>query len=213
MIFELDILDDEQLNHIKSKYHLLKYEDGRKSNDTSIKKNKTVYDGQVYNELVRYFYEILFKKVRVRYNIKKVSQGYFARYDEGDFYGWHYDTSPCAGIIHHYSMTVFLNDDYEGGELCLKLGDTVVEKKLKKGQALIYPSSLHHQVKPVLSGTRHVFLCWMQSMIQDQFIREVVQNIHDIDDLLVKDGSDFAHEVSCKLHGVYCKIINQYGSI
>ena len=220
MIFELDILNDDQLNLIYSKYQYLNFEDGKKSNNTLIKQNKTVYDGQVYEKLVHYLYEILYKKIKDRYLIAKASQGYFSKYDEGDYYGWHFDDQPCGGIFHQYSMTLFLNDDYEGGELCLKFGDAIVEKKLKRGQALLYPSSLHHQVKPVLSGTRHVFICWLQSVIKDQFIREILHSMIDVDDMIDEqmlteglDKSDFMHDLRCKLYGIRCKIVGQHGTV
>jgi PKHD-type hydroxylase len=62
------------------------------------------------------------------------------------------------------SMTILLNDDFEGGEFQVNLGN---EKKpetveLPKGRAIIFPSWLIHRVKPVTKGIRRSVVVWTQ---------------------------------------------------
>lgn len=57
------------------------------------------------------------------------------------------------------SLVGVLNDDYEGGDLCL----IDKEYKLKKGSVIIFPSNFMypHLVKPVTKGTRYSFVSWI----------------------------------------------------
>lgn len=55
---------------------------------------------------------------------------------------------------------VYLNDDYEGGELKFVSHDLSI--KPKKGDLVIFPGNLHypHEVTEVISGTRYTLPVW-----------------------------------------------------
>lgn len=53
-----------------------------------------------------------------------------------------------------WTFLIFLNDDYEGGEL--EIENFVV--KPKKNQLLVFSGSLGHRVKPVTKGNRYTFV-------------------------------------------------------
>jgi PKHD-type hydroxylase len=101
-------------------------------------------------------------------------------------YGAHADAAfiqlPGATIRSDLSCTIFLNDpeDYEGGELHVRLGDADVKFKLPPGQAIIYPSDSMHQVIPVSKGERLVAITFIQSRIQDPFRRNMVYELNEV---------------------------------
>ena len=64
-----------------------------------------------------------------------------------------------AGPHTRGSLTINLNDDYEGGEF------VVAKKEIKpnKGSAIIFPSNFlyPHQAKKVIEGTRWSIVAWL----------------------------------------------------
>ena len=86
---------------------------------------------------------------------------------------------PSAAI---FSCTIFLNDpeDYDGGELHIRLGDAELTFKLKPGEAIVYPSDTLHQVVPVTNGERLVAITFIQSRIQDPFRRNMLFELNEV---------------------------------
>lgn len=84
-----------------------------------------------------------------------------AKYEEGDFYDWHFDMGPEHMGNRKLSMTVQLSaeDSYEGGDLVLDFGNFVASRKL--GSATVFPSFLKHKVEPVTKGTRYSIVVWV----------------------------------------------------
>ena len=157
MICEIDLLNDEQLSHITQYFKHLTFEDGTRSNLDANKVCQTVFDGPGNLDLNMYCRDIILKKLPLA--ISAVSQIYFVKYDVGGMYDNHYDANPCGGVRSDYSMTCFLNDDYDGGELVIENERSI---KLSKGKAVIYPGSLLHRVNEVKCGRRDVFVCWIE---------------------------------------------------
>jgi len=82
----------------------------------------------------------------------------FTKYKKGDHYGWHRDTAiPWRedGKIRKLSITVNLNDDYEGGELWFPYLN--IAFKPQKGDILMFPSTYiyAHASLKVTSGTKY----------------------------------------------------------
>lgn len=59
------------------------------------------------------------------------------------------------------SCVVQLSDpaDYVGGDLVFNHEGTIADKE--RGQLTLFPSFIHHQVTPVISGIRHVLVAWV----------------------------------------------------
>jgi len=55
------------------------------------------------------------------------------------------------------SMSLILNDDYEGGDLILF--STRIPKQ-ETGSMIFFPSFLSHEVTPVTKGTRYSLVMW-----------------------------------------------------
>ena len=93
----------------------------------------------------------------------------YTEYDESykGHYDWHMDTTPKRSFEDYarkISFSLGLNDadEYEGGELELKLGTYDRENvyKLSKGEVLVFPSHILHKVTPVTKGFRKVIVGW-----------------------------------------------------
>jgi PKHD-type hydroxylase len=80
------------------------------------------------------------------------------------------------------SATVFLNDpkSYEGGELVLHIGTRPVAIKGQPGEAFVYPSTLLHEVRPVISGQRLVAITFVQSLVPDERNRNILFELRDV---------------------------------
>jgi PKHD-type hydroxylase len=76
------------------------------------------------------------------------------------------------------SMTLFLTDDYEGGELELLWSNGYAQKvKEPAGTLVYYPSGVMHQVLPVIKGRRVAMVGWFQSHIPNPQERELLSEV------------------------------------
>lgn len=62
----------------------------------------------------------------------------------------------------HWTFIVFLNDNFEGGELVL---DNITIKP-KKNQMVIVPGSIPHYVKNVISGDRYSLVSFLDNKLR-----------------------------------------------
>jgi acyl-CoA synthetase (AMP-forming)/AMP-acid ligase II len=107
---------------------------------------------RVLNEVKKaYNYDNIEKKNNDRLSI--------ARWDVGTRLSLHVDD---LGYIedNHLPTLVYLNDDYEGGELGFATHGIVIKPKI--GDLIIFPGNMHypHEVFEVLSGTRYTLPIW-----------------------------------------------------
>jgi len=122
-----------------------------------------------------------------RYDITGQEMFQFTKYNKDQHYDWHIDGGGCHGCVRNYtfekpnslleickpdlagtvrkiSISAVLNDDYEGGDfqtMFIDAGKTTVSTiKPRKGDVIIFPSSLTHRVLPVTKGTRYSIVAW-----------------------------------------------------
>ena len=69
----------------------------------------------------------------------------------------HQDVYYLESDVRKLSMTIQLNDTFKGGEFCI-MGEPI---PLEKNSAVIFPSFLPHEVRPVSYGTRKVLIGWL----------------------------------------------------
>jgi PKHD-type hydroxylase len=218
MIYEIDLFDDDNLKYIISHYTKNNFIDGSISNSSPSKKNMMMRDCYEYRLINKYCNEILLSNSRFRsvFIPKQISQMYYLWYETGMKYGYHIDNHPIGGVNAHYSMTCFLSDpeDYSGGELVLKIGSKELEYKLKPGKAVIYSTGIKHKVNEVTSGDRKVFVCWIESCVQNSFIRQYLIDYGNtvFDMKVVDDKIECASEVLENLEQLRVNLIREYGS-
>lgn len=206
MIYEIDLLRNQQVDHIIQNYNQSDFIDGSISNPSETKKNKMMKThGQTYEFLNKYCSEIICSN-HYFYSVfcaRKISQIYFLWYEKQMKYGYHIDSHPIGGVNAHYSMTCFLSDpsQYEGGELVLKIGSKEIEYKLPRGKAVLYPTGLMHKVNEVKSGERKVFVCWIETAVKNSFIRNhmielgnLITNVEVVGDAII-DAPTFLEQI------------------
>jgi PKHD-type hydroxylase len=122
----------------------------------------------------------------------KIASPFYARYRPGMTYGDHVDDPvmgpPQGRYRSDVSTTVFLNepDDYEGGELVIRTSFGDQRIKLPAGHAVVYPSSSLHHVAEVTEGERLVAVTWAQSMVRDASKRELLYDLNQARESLLK---------------------------
>jgi len=118
------------------------------------------------------------EKAGWNFDISSAESPQIGRYKKGGFYGWHSDGgADCLstynkpdnkflnGNARKLSMTILLNDNYEGGEFQFC---TYKEEKPhistpeinSTGSIIVFPSFLEHRVAPVTKGTRYSLVAW-----------------------------------------------------
>ncbi|MFA5957790.1 Fe2+-dependent dioxygenase [Hyphomicrobium sp.] len=115
----------------------------------------------------------------------------FNRYGSGQFFGSHVDGAirgiPGTGarMRTDVSVTLFLSepDEYDGGELCVVDSYGTHEIKLQAGDAVLYPATSLHHVKPLTRGFRVASFFWVQSMVRDERARTM---LFDMDQTIQK---------------------------
>ena len=118
------------------------------------------------------------ERVGWKYDIKSAEPMQITRYKKGEFYNFHKDgkgdhltayNAPINEFMHGYvrklSMTVLLNDDYEGGEFQFadynqEKCEIITPKVNKTGSIILFPSDVEHRVTPVTKGIRYSLVVW-----------------------------------------------------
>lgn len=136
-----------------------------------------------------------------------------SRYQAGMAYGAHVDAALMGAPNHvrsDVSFTIFLNepDSYEGGELAFEIGNSEATFKLPARSAVCYPTGQLHRVRPVEGGERLVVVGWVQSLVRDPAVRELLHDISTARELLVgQAGAERSLEL---LNKCYCNLLRRH---
>jgi len=114
-----------------------------------------------------------------KYDIRNAESMQITRYKKGGFYNFHKDgrgdhlsvydmpnNKFLHGNVRKLSMTVLLNEDYEGGEFQFitynqeKYEISTLEEFNKTGSIVVFPSFTEHRVAPVTKGIRYSLVVW-----------------------------------------------------
>jgi len=94
----------------------------------------------------------------------------YGEYHFGNEYGWHVDqhSKPYKdGRVRKFSFSIFLNDDFEGGEFDLEIHNPNVNPryitidKLSPNTAVFFQADVWHRVRPVTMGIRRSLVGWV----------------------------------------------------
>jgi PKHD-type hydroxylase len=189
--------------------------DGRGSNPHStVKNNLQAYDKAAADLMAKALYthpefdEFAFPII--------LAPPMLSRYAPGMAYGDHADAAflPVGQkpIRCDLSCTIFLSelDAYEGGALHIRMGDRDLRFRLPPGSAIVYPSSMMHEVEPVTSGERLAGITFIQSRIADQVRREILFELNEVAAL---EGLKMAPENYARLQLVQRNLLHRWGDM
>jgi PKHD-type hydroxylase len=145
----------------------------------------------------------------------KVYPPLFNRYSGGERFGTHVDNAVRirAGsdfrIRSDLSATLFLSDDYDGGELLIEGHSGAQSVKLPAGHMILYPSSSLHRVEPVTRGERVASFFWIQSMVRDDGARRI---LFDLDNATrsVAGKQGAGDRTTVELTGIYHNLLRRW---
>ena len=95
------------------------------------------------------------------YNLTNIEKVQMTKYAVNGHYNWHIDSFEPneKNEQRKLSISILLNDDFEGGGL--EVQTNTVQSVLKsKGDIVVFPSFLMHKVVPVTKGTRYTAVSW-----------------------------------------------------
>lgn len=147
----------------------------------------------------------------------KIAAPYYAKYSQGMSYGYHIDDPVMGPAGQQYrsdiAITVFLNspEDYDGGELIIKTAFGEQSVKLNAGDAVMYPSSSTHRVAEVTNGERVVAVTWLQSMVRDPVKRELLYNLHQAREDLLKNHP--TAEATERVSNSYVNLVRMWSEV
>ena len=133
---------------------------------------------------------------------RRVAPPLLCRYEPGMKYGAHADAAmiqmPNGRMRSDLSCTVFVSPppSYEGGELSIASGTRTLTFKGEAGDAIVYPSTTLHEVKPVTAGERLVSITFVESVIADQHQR---QQVYELNELAALEGANMRWENRVRL--------------
>jgi len=180
LIIEENLIPDD-INEI---YHLIDqfgtWEDGNLSyhgGKNGVKKNNQISFSDEF--ALQKLSDIVFDRIDTYtsfrdYTIASESRPpMISRTSVGGYYHPHHDKASNGD----FSTTIFLNDDFEGGELCLWLNGGEERIKLPAGGSVTYKTGTPHMVREVTEGHRDVVIFWTHSRLRDPFEIELYRGL------------------------------------
>ena len=195
------LLSKDQVRTIATKLFSIPFADGAMSGGVlgaEIKKNTQVPpNSPQYRELAELVMAAMRQNEAFNLNAmpRRILSPIFNSYKQGERYDRHIDAAlmgPYPGMRTDLSITIFLNapEAYKGGELVLELPFGEHEFKLTPGDAVLYPTHYMHRVNPITTGRRLAAVTWIESMIPDPQQREVLGDLAQAVDILMRDKRD-----------------------
>ena len=213
-----DLLTADEVAELRELGRVLKFVDGRVSNPNSKVKNNLHADLQDPNH--RRSSEILGRALGRNDDLiayafpKQMAPPVLTKYTIGMNYGAHADNAflPLGArpLRADLSCTIFLNppEDYEGGELSVRLGSRCLDFKLPPGGAVLYPSTTIHEVRPVTRGERLCGITFIESEIVDRVSREL---LFELNDVVAREMGNLSWEALTRLNHISSSLHRQWG--
>ena len=217
-----DLLNSAQLNKLHELLAGARFVDGRLTAGMAASKVKDNQELAPEPELLQRLYRIIMASVGHNARFRsaalpvKVADFIFARYQPGMRYGDHVD-DPIMGQGPRFrtdvSMTIFLNDpdSYDGGELVIRTPFGEQQVKLPAGHAVVYPSASVHRVAEVTRGERLVALTWIQSFVRDAARRELLFELDQAREHLLRSEPD--SDVTKNIDRSYVNLLRMWAEV
>ena len=185
-----NLLTGSEVARLRALARELRFVDGRASNPANTTKDnlQVDYGDPKYAESVQIVSAALARSREfVDFAMPKhMAPPMLCRYEPGMKYGGHADSALIqvgnTRLRSDLSCTVFVSDPsaYDGGELSIEVGSVAIPFKGAAGEAIVYPSTMLHEVVPVRSGQRLVSITFIESHIADEHKRAQVYELNEI---------------------------------
>ncbi len=184
------LLNPQEVARLTALSRELKFVEGKVSNPANVTKDNLQADhaDPRYNESTQ-IVSAAFARSREFRDFafpKRIAPPLLCRYEPGMKYGAHADSALIplgnTSLRSDLSCTVFIAEPstYEGGELVTHLGTRPVVFKGMPGDAIVYPSTMLHEVRPVRSGQRLVSITFIESLIADEHRRTQLYELNEV---------------------------------
>ena len=191
-------LPDVVCDNISNLYDCKEFRDGKATGSPNrfIKRNQEMIDedGAASKLFQDQWWNSDFAKLIM---VKSITVPMFIKYVAGEkdpldqsvggFYNWRNDLpimgkSDGSSLRSDYVMVTAINDcnEYEGGGLMVRYGTETYEFRLQKGESIFFDPNLWHSVNPVTKGERRVSVMWVETLVQDEYIRELIYDYEDM---------------------------------
>lgn len=199
MILIPDVLTAEELSYVQDELQKASFEDGKLTANGSAKDVKNNQQLQRAQETATELDAVLMQAITRNELLKAwgapktISLPLINRHAQGMHYGFHVDaavTSYGSMMRRDLSVTLFLSDPstYDGGELEVESPGGLKRIKAPAGCAFAYPTHAIHQVREVSRGVRLAAVFWLQSVIQDDQMRQTLFDLQAATSALVEKG-------------------------
>jgi PKHD-type hydroxylase len=185
-----NFLTPQEVARLQALANELRFVDGRLSNPANITKDNLQADttDPRYGESVQIVSSAFTRSREFRDFAfpRRLAPPLLSRYEPGMKYGAHADAPHMQigniTLQSDLSATVFVSppSSYDGGELVIHLGTHPVVMKGQPGDIVVYPSTMLHEVRPVISGVRVVSITFIESMIPDEHHRTQMYELNEI---------------------------------
>ncbi|MBV9991673.1 MAG: Fe2+-dependent dioxygenase [Alphaproteobacteria bacterium] len=191
MFLELPkLLSPQEVQRLTALSREMRFVDGRQSNPANVTKDNLQADhgDPRYQESTQILAQAFARSREFRDFAlpKRMAPPLLCRYEPGMKYGAHADAATmqvAGGVIRSdLSCTVFIAEPgtYEGGELVTHLGTRPVVFKSQPGEAIVYPSTMLHEVRPVRAGQRLVAITFIESLVADEHRRTQIYELNEV---------------------------------
>jgi PKHD-type hydroxylase len=198
MILLPDVLTPEELAFVQREVAAANFEDGKLTAHGMAKEVKHNQQLQRQQESATDLDAILMQAIS-RHPLllawgapRTISMPLINRHAEGMHYGFHVDAAVTQGSVmrRDLSVTLFLSDpgSYDGGELEVESPGGLKRIKPAAGSAFAYATHAIHQVRQVTRGVRYAAVFWLQSLIQDDQMRQSLFDLHAVTTALAEKG-------------------------
>lgn len=179
------VLDAQTLADVNAAVAALKFEDGASTagwHARVVKNNRQAASTPELGRVQKVLVEALnaHSVFRALALPERIAPPLISRTGVGQGYGTHVDDALMgrdgARLRTDLSVTIFLNgsNDYDGGELIAEGLSGEDSAKFEAGDACLYPSTTLHRVEGVTRGERIVAATWVQSLVRDAEVREML---------------------------------------
>ena len=146
---------------------------------------------------------------------KRIFPPLFNRYGPGESFADHVDNAirlePASGaqLRTDLSATLFLSEDYDGGELTIDGSFGRATYKAPAGDMVLYPSTALHRVTEVRRGERIACFFWLESLVRDNDARELLFDLDQSVQSLTR-GRGAADAEVLRLTRVYHNLVRRW---